>query len=55
MGTNDGTEENIIWKYNATSAHIDEATKSNPDQLYITFASAEHNLAIPPVNPRVRR
>jgi 1-phosphatidylinositol phosphodiesterase len=53
MGTNGGTEENIIWKYNATSAHIDEATKNNLDQLYITFASAEHNAATPPVTPRV--
>ena len=53
MGTNAGTEENIIWKYNVTLAHIDEATANNPDQLYITFASAEHNSATPPVNPHV--
>ncbi|KAF9061121.1 PLC-like phosphodiesterase [Rhodocollybia butyracea] len=37
--------ENIQWKYNATLAHLQEAIDPNfhPDQLYITFASAEHD------------
>lgn len=52
--TSASTKENIIWKYNVTTAHIVEATKSSPDQLYITFASAEHDFATPPVNPHVR-
>ncbi|KAE9390286.1 PLC-like phosphodiesterase [Gymnopus androsaceus JB14] len=37
--------ENIQWKYNATIAHLKEAIDPDfhPDQLYITFASAEHD------------
>jgi len=36
---------NIQWKYNATIAHLEEAIDPNfhPDQLYITFASSEHD------------
>ncbi|KAF5390986.1 hypothetical protein D9757_004016 [Collybiopsis confluens] len=40
-----GPAENIQWKYNATVAHLQEAISPNihPDQLYITFASSEHD------------
>ncbi|KAJ7724183.1 PLC-like phosphodiesterase [Mycena maculata] len=38
-----GAAENIQWKYNATVAHLENATLYNPDQLYISFASAEHD------------
>jgi 1-phosphatidylinositol phosphodiesterase len=38
---------NIQWKYNATIAHLREAINPaiHPDQLYITFASSEHDTA----------
>lgn len=49
-----GTAPNVQWKFNATTAHIENATLYNPDQLYISFASAEHNTATPTVSPRVR-
>ncbi|KAJ7684589.1 PLC-like phosphodiesterase [Mycena polygramma] len=38
-----GAAENIQWKFNATTAHIENATLYNPDQLYISFASSEHD------------
>ncbi|KIK57359.1 hypothetical protein GYMLUDRAFT_755825 [Collybiopsis luxurians FD-317 M1] len=43
--TGAGPAENIQWKYNATIAHLQEAINPNihPDQLYITFASSEHD------------
>ncbi|KAJ7273127.1 PLC-like phosphodiesterase [Mycena rebaudengoi] len=46
-----GAAENIQWKFNATTAHIENATMYNPDQLYISFASAEHNDDTPPITP----
>lgn len=48
-----GYAENIQWKFNATSAHLENATMFNPDQLYITFASAEHDADTPPETPIV--
>ncbi|KAG6828630.1 hypothetical protein H0H92_007222 [Tricholoma furcatifolium] len=48
-----GTEANVQLKYNATTAHIQNATMYNPDQLYISFASASHVDAVPPVTPKV--
>ncbi|KAJ3996734.1 PLC-like phosphodiesterase [Lentinula boryana] len=40
-----GAAENIQWKYNATIAHLQDAINIDlhPDQLYITFASSEHD------------
>jgi hypothetical protein len=49
-----GPAENIQWKFNATTAHIENATLFNPDQLYISFASSEHDDDTPPETPRVR-
>ncbi|KAJ7671852.1 PLC-like phosphodiesterase [Mycena rosella] len=47
-----GFAENIQWKFNATTAHIEEATTMlHPDQLYISFASSEHNVDIPSETP----
>ncbi|KAJ7491264.1 PLC-like phosphodiesterase [Mycena latifolia] len=46
-----GYAENIQWKFNATTAHIDNATKYNADQLYISFASSEHDEDTPPETP----
>ncbi|KAJ7460983.1 PLC-like phosphodiesterase [Mycena galericulata] len=46
-----GYTENIQWKFNATIAHIENATLYNPDQLYISFASAEHTTDTPPETP----
>ncbi|KAJ7611587.1 PLC-like phosphodiesterase [Roridomyces roridus] len=48
-----GYAENIQWKFNATTAHIENATLFNPDQLYISFASAEHDEDVPPETPRI--
>ncbi|KAJ7433433.1 PLC-like phosphodiesterase [Mycena galericulata] len=48
-----GYAENIQWKFNATTAHIEEATTKNPDQLYISFASSEHDVDIPSETPRI--
>lgn len=48
-----GAALNIQWKFNATVAHIENATIYNPDQLYISFASSEHNADIPPETPRI--
>ena len=40
-------EINILWKFNATIAHLERAADSNDettrDELFITFASAENN------------
>ncbi|KAJ7349168.1 hypothetical protein DFH08DRAFT_137166 [Mycena albidolilacea] len=49
-----GAAENIQWKFNATTAHVESATMLNPDQLYISFASSEHDEDVPPETPRVR-
>ncbi|KAJ7184322.1 PLC-like phosphodiesterase [Mycena filopes] len=49
-----GAAENIQWKYNATTAHLLNATTQNPDQLYITFASSEHDDDVPPETPRIQ-
>ncbi|KAK0475526.1 hypothetical protein IW261DRAFT_1567979 [Armillaria novae-zelandiae] len=48
-----GAAENIQWKFNATTAHIQDAIDNHPDQLYISFASSEHNVDLPPETPRV--
>ncbi|KAJ6614943.1 PLC-like phosphodiesterase [Mycena sp. CBHHK59/15] len=48
-----GYAENIQWKFNATTAHVEEATMSHPDQLYISFASSEHDVDIPSETPRI--
>ncbi|KAJ7090326.1 PLC-like phosphodiesterase [Mycena belliarum] len=48
-----GYAENIQWKFNATTAHIENATKHNPEQLYISFASAEHDSDSPPETPKI--
>jgi len=48
-----GPAENIQWKFNATTAHIENATMFNPDQLYISFASSEHDDDTPPETPRI--
>lgn len=49
-----GAAANIQWKFNATTAHIENATLYNPDQLYISFASSEHNVDEPSETPDVR-
>ncbi|KAJ7118755.1 PLC-like phosphodiesterase [Mycena epipterygia] len=46
-----GYAENIQWKFNATTAHIENATMYNPDQLYISFASSEHDDDTPSETP----
>ncbi|KAK0461532.1 PLC-like phosphodiesterase, partial [Armillaria novae-zelandiae] len=48
-----GAAENIQWKFNTTTAHIQDAIDNHPDQLYISFASSEHNVDLPPEPPRV--
>ncbi|KAG6823557.1 hypothetical protein H0H93_003436, partial [Arthromyces matolae] len=48
-----GTQPNIDLKYNTTIAHLQNATTLNPDQLYISFASASHNDAVPQVSPKI--
>ncbi|KAF7353661.1 PLC-like phosphodiesterase [Mycena venus] len=48
-----GAAENIQWKFNATTAHLQNATTLNPDQLYISFASSEHDEDVPPETPRI--
>ncbi|KAF8894681.1 PLC-like phosphodiesterase [Infundibulicybe gibba] len=49
---NSGPVPNIQAKFNVTTAHLEEATTQNPDQLYISFASAERTLGTPPVFPK---
>jgi len=34
-------------------AHLQDASTLHPDQLYITFASSEHNVDVPPEYPRI--
>ncbi|KAF9030300.1 PLC-like phosphodiesterase [Hymenopellis radicata] len=55
LPTGSGADENIQWKYNATTAHIDEAIdgKRGEDQLWISFASSEHNADNPPETPEI--
>jgi 1-phosphatidylinositol phosphodiesterase len=48
-----GVAENVQWKFNATTAHLQNATMFNADQLYISFASSEHDDDVPPETPRV--
>ncbi|KAJ7063523.1 PLC-like phosphodiesterase [Mycena amicta] len=48
-----GVAQNVQWKFNATTAHIHNATMLNPDQLYITFASSEHDQDIPAETPNI--
>ncbi|KAH7877413.1 PLC-like phosphodiesterase [Lentinula edodes] len=45
LPTSASAAENIQWKYNATIAHLQDAINPDlhPDQLYITFASSEHD------------
>jgi 1-phosphatidylinositol phosphodiesterase len=42
-----GAAENIQWKFNATTAHVGNATM-------LSFASSEHDEDVPPETPRVR-
>ncbi|KAG7441529.1 PLC-like phosphodiesterase [Guyanagaster necrorhizus] len=51
--TGAGAAENILWKYNATTAHIQDAIDNHPDQLYISFASSEHDVDSPAETPRI--
>lgn len=50
-----GKQAYINAKFEATTAHITNATLTtlNPDQLYISFASAEYIQDSPPVTPQV--
>ncbi|KAF7304929.1 PLC-like phosphodiesterase [Mycena kentingensis (nom. inval.)] len=48
-----GVAENVQWKYNATTAHIENATTTHLDQLWISFASSFHNTDSPPETPIV--
>ncbi|KAJ7915504.1 PLC-like phosphodiesterase [Mycena leptocephala] len=48
-----GVAENVQWKFNATTAHLQNATMFNADQLYISFASSEHDDDVPPETPRI--
>lgn len=51
LPTGASTEEVVQWKFNATTAHIENAMNSNPDQLYISFASGFLNSNEPPQTP----
>ncbi|KAF7323200.1 PLC-like phosphodiesterase [Mycena chlorophos] len=48
-----GAAENIQWKFNATTAHIENATMYNRDSLYISFASSEHDADVPAETPEI--
>ena len=48
-----GASAYIRAKFNVTTAHITEAGNSNPDQLYISFASAAFIDDQPPMTPEV--
>ncbi|KAH8894767.1 PLC-like phosphodiesterase [Thozetella sp. PMI_491] len=48
-----GAVENIDAKFNATAAHLAKAAAEAPDSLFLTFASAEHNVNVPPITPEV--
>ncbi|KAJ7871370.1 hypothetical protein B0H14DRAFT_2723739 [Mycena olivaceomarginata] len=41
-----GAAENIQWKFNATTAHVENATM-------LSFASSEHDEDVPPETPRI--
>lgn len=47
-----GTAANVEMKFNATVTHLARAAVEHPDQLFISFASAEHNTATPAVVPK---
>lgn len=47
-----GTAANVEMKFNATVTHLARAAVEHPDQLFISFSSAEHNTASPPVVPK---
>jgi 1-phosphatidylinositol phosphodiesterase len=51
VGSN--SSENIQWKYNATTAHLEMAINGFKDQLFISFASSEHTANDPPQTPRI--
>lgn len=57
LGDNSTAADNIAAKVNATVSHLDMATSDIPaynGSLFITFASAEHNTALPvAVTPQV--
>ncbi|KAG6853271.1 hypothetical protein C0991_005542 [Blastosporella zonata] len=53
LTTDAGTAANVDLKYNTTIAHIQNATQYNRNQLYISFASASHNDAVPQVSPQI--
>ena len=57
LGDNSSAADNIAAKVNATVSHLDLAASEALDDggsLFITFASAEHNTAMPvAVTPRV--
>ena len=57
LGDNSTAAENIAAKVNATTSHLQMAASDSPghnQSLFITFASAEHNTAVPvPVTPHV--
>ncbi|KND92256.1 1-phosphatidylinositol phosphodiesterase, partial [Tolypocladium ophioglossoides CBS 100239] len=44
-------EENIIWKYNATVAHLQMAAQTHPDSLFWSFASSNNIGNTPPNTP----
>ncbi|KAI0834906.1 PLC-like phosphodiesterase [Hypoxylon sp. FL0890] len=59
LGSNSTVEENIATKMDAVKAHLQKAAAAyaveggqrDVDSLFITFASAEHNMNNPPVFP----
>lgn len=57
LGDNSTAADNIAAKVNATTSHLQMAASDSPEydqSLFITFASAEHNTAVPiPVTPQV--
>lgn len=57
LGDNSSAADNIAAKVNATVSHLEMATSDAPEyarNLFITFASAEHNTAMPvAVTPQI--
>lgn len=56
LGNDSTPAENIRYKYNATSAHLLQATSSDPqyrDSLFWSFASAGNTAIYPPVTPQI--
>jgi 1-phosphatidylinositol phosphodiesterase len=51
--TGSGAALNIQWKYNATTAHLIEATEQYPDSLFWSFASSEYDTDTPVETPRI--